>query len=63
MRKVMPFWALGLLSGLIWALWHVPAILFSDYNAGAGNSSFRMLMFILGIVPEGLIYAYFCWRA
>ncbi|HRX37328.1 MAG TPA: CPBP family intramembrane metalloprotease, partial [Aestuariivirga sp.] len=37
MRKVMPFWAVGLLSGFIWSLWHWPGILFTDYNAGEGN--------------------------
>lgn len=37
MRKVMPFWAIGLVSGLIWAIWHWPAILFTDYNAGEGT--------------------------
>jgi membrane protease YdiL (CAAX protease family) len=26
MRKIMPFWAIGISSGLIWAVWHWPAI-------------------------------------
>ena len=37
MRKIMPFWTVGIFSGLIWAVWHWPAILFTDYNAGEGS--------------------------
>ncbi len=63
MRKVMPFWAIGILSGLIWAVWHWPAILFMDYNAGEGNFALQLALFTLGIVPEGIIYAYFTFRS
>jgi membrane protease YdiL (CAAX protease family) len=31
----MPFAAMAIVSGLIWAAWHMPLILFSDYNSGA----------------------------
>ena len=31
----MPFGAMLLVSGLIWAAWHMPLILFADYNSGA----------------------------
>lgn len=63
MRKVMPFWMLGLGSGLIWALWHWPGILFTDYNAGAGNVYLQLLLFTLAIAPEGVVYAYFAFRS
>jgi len=63
MRKVMPFWALGVISGLIWAVWHWPAILFTDYNAGEGNQVMQMALFTLGIAPAGIIYAYFTFRS
>ena len=63
MRKVMPFWAVGLVSGLIWGLWHWPGILLTDYNAGEGNFVLQMLLFTLSIVPQGVIYAYFAFRS
>jgi uncharacterized protein len=63
MRKVMPFWAVGLLSGLIWAMWHWPGILFTDYNAGGGNLVLQMALFTLSIAPTGIIYAYLAFRS
>jgi membrane protease YdiL (CAAX protease family) len=62
-RKVMPFWLIGLGSGLIWGLWHWPAILFTDYNAGEGNFYLQMFLFTVGIAAEGIIYAYFVFRS
>lgn len=63
MRKAMPFWALGLVSGLIWAMWHWPSILLTDYNAGEGNLVLQMLLFTLAFASEGIIYAYFAFRS
>jgi len=63
MRKVLPFWAIGLLSGIIWAIWHWPAILFTDYNAGEGNFVLQMFIFTMAIVPQGIVYAYFTFRS
>lgn len=31
----MPFAAMLVVSGLIWAAWHMPLVLFADYNSGA----------------------------
>lgn len=63
MRKVMPFWMLGLSSGLIWGLWHWPGILFTDYNAGEGNLYLQLALFTLGITADGITYAYFAFRS
>lgn len=63
MRKVMPFWAVGLLSGLLWAIWHWPAILFTDYNAGTGSFALQMFIFTMAIVPQGIVYAYFTFKS
>ena len=63
LRKVMPFWAVGIMSGLIWSIWHWPGILLSDYNAGEGNLLLQMLLFTAGIVPHGIIYAYFSFKS
>ncbi|MCI5048299.1 MAG: CPBP family intramembrane metalloprotease [Aquisalinus sp.] len=63
LRKVMPFWAVGLLSGAIWAVWHWPAILFTDYNAGEGNFLLQMLIFTMAILPQGIVYAFITFRS
>ena len=63
MRKVMPFWAVGLFSGLIWAVWHWPAILFTDYNAGEGNFILQMFIFTMAIAPQGIVYAYITFKS
>lgn len=63
MRKVMPFGLVGIMSGLIWSLWHWPAILLTDYNAGEGNLVLQMLLFTLSIAPQGIIYAYFSFKS
>ena len=63
MRKIMPFWAVGLLSGAIWAVWHWPAILFMDYNAGEGSFILQMFIFTMAILPQGIVYAYFAFRS
>ncbi|MEM6411021.1 MAG: type II CAAX endopeptidase family protein [Pseudomonadota bacterium] len=63
MRKVMPFWAVGLLSGTIWAIWHWPAILFTDYNAGTGSFLLQVFIFTMAILPQGIVYAYITFRS
>lgn len=63
LRKVMPFWAVGLVSGLIWAVWHWPAILFMDYNAGQGSFVLQVFIFTMAILPQGIVYAYFTFKS
>ncbi|MFT4938834.1 MAG: membrane protease YdiL (CAAX protease family) [Paraglaciecola sp.] len=63
MRKLMPFWAVGLFSGLIWAMWHWPAILFTDYNAGEGNFYLQMFLFTASVVPVGIVLAYYSFKS
>ena len=36
LAKHFSFTATSVLSGLIWSLWHVPIIVFANYNAGTG---------------------------
>jgi len=47
LSKVVGFPGIGLISGLMWALYHYPVLLFADYNAGApawyGASCFTIL--------------------
>jgi len=63
LRKLMPFWAVGLASGVIWGLWHVPAILGTDYNAGTGSPAFQVALFFANVITASIIFAYFTFRA
>jgi membrane protease YdiL (CAAX protease family) len=63
MRKVMPFWAVGLGSGLIWSVWHYPGILLTNYSAGEGSRLLQILFFTASVTPMGVVFAYFAFRA
>ena len=49
-RKLAPFWA-GLLLGVIWAAWHIPAFALS----GTPQSSWSFPAFFLGVVAISVI--------
>jgi len=49
-RKFAPFWA-GLLLGLIWAVWHIPAFLMS----GTPQSSWSFVPFFAGVVAISVV--------
>jgi membrane protease YdiL (CAAX protease family) len=49
-RKFAPFWA-GLILGLIWAVWHIPAFLMS----GTPQSSWDFLPFFAGVVALSVV--------
>ncbi|WND01496.1 type II CAAX endopeptidase family protein [Temperatibacter marinus] len=63
MRKVMSFGQLAVLSGLIWGMWHWPAILFTDYNNGEGNFYLQLALFTVSISAMGPIYAYLTFKS
>ncbi|WFE75197.1 CPBP family intramembrane glutamic endopeptidase [Roseinatronobacter sp. S2] len=49
-RAMAPFWA-GLLVGIVWALWHVPAF----YLGGTPQSSWEVMPFLLGATAVSII--------
>jgi len=63
MRKVMPFWMVGLGSGLVWSVWHYPGILLTDYSAGEGSRWLQVVFFTASVTPMGVVFAYFAFRA
>lgn len=46
-----------LLTGAVWALWHMPAILFSVYNGG-GSPGFELLSFALMVISSSAMFAW-----
>lgn len=47
----------GLISGLIWAVWHYPALLGADYNAGT-NPVYAVVCFTGMVVAMGVLMAW-----
>jgi membrane protease YdiL (CAAX protease family) len=57
LAKVTGFTGVGLISGLMWAAWHFPSILFSDYNAGT-PAWYAMTCFTVMVVAQSYIFAW-----
>jgi uncharacterized protein len=58
LAKLVPFSQVGLISGLVWALWHMPLILFSDYNLPGIPKWYAALMFFIMVVGISFIFAW-----
>jgi membrane protease YdiL (CAAX protease family) len=57
LAKQMSFTKLSLLSGIIWAVWHSPILLFADYNAGT-NRWYALVCFAVMVVSQCFVYAW-----
>ncbi|HLK34071.1 MAG TPA: CPBP family intramembrane glutamic endopeptidase [Terriglobales bacterium] len=57
LAKQMSFTKLSLLSGIIWAAWHSPVLLFADYNSGT-NRWYALGCFTLMVVAISFIFAW-----
>ncbi len=58
LSKIMPFTMVSLISGLIWALWHMPLILFADYNIPGIPKWYAALMFLIMVVGISFVFAW-----
>lgn len=56
--KTQGFTKTSLISGIIWAVWHLPILLFADYNSGT-PSWYAMSCFVVLIMSMSFIYTYF----
>ncbi len=56
--KLMPLWATGLFTGVIWTVWHLPAILFAGYNSGGPPIAYQIGCFAAMVIPSGILYAW-----
>ena len=57
LAKQMSFTKLSLLSGIIWAAWHSPILLFADYNAGT-NRWYALACFTVMVVSQCFVFAW-----
>jgi membrane protease YdiL (CAAX protease family) len=61
--KVVSFRNAALISGVIWALWHFPLIIFADYKAAGTPVPFQLGCFALMVVSSSFLYAWLRLRS
>jgi len=49
LHRMTSFTTASLISGVVWALYHLPLVLFSDYNSAAPRAFAVLLFFISAI--------------
>ncbi len=59
LRKVMPFGAVALFSGVVWAFWHWPLVVYY----GGGDPVMQMANFTVMITAMSVILAYFTFKS
>jgi len=62
LSKVVGFPGIGLISGLMWAAYHYPALLFADYNAGA-PAWYSLTCFTIMVVGGSFVMAWLTLRS
>lgn len=62
LSKVVGFTSVSLISGLMWAVYHFPALLFGDYNKGA-PAWYSVTCFTLMVVADSFIMAWLTLRS
>jgi uncharacterized protein len=62
LSKVTGFFGVSMISGLMWALWHYPSILFSNYNEGT-PPWYALTCFTVMVVSSSFIYAWLRLRS
>jgi uncharacterized protein len=62
LAKILPFPMVGVVSGLMWAGYHYPVLLFGDYNSG-GPRWYVLICFTLMVVAGSVAMAWLVLRA
>ncbi len=62
LSKVVGFSGVGIISGLMWAVYHFPVLLFADYNAGT-PAWYGLTCFTLMVVADSFILAWLTLRS
>src|SRR5437773_9257769 len=61
LNKVVGFTGVSVISGLMWAAYHFPVLLFGDYNKGA-PAWYSLACFTLMVVADSFIMAWLTFR-
>jgi membrane protease YdiL (CAAX protease family) len=62
LARTMSFTRVSVISGAIWAAWHIPLIVFANYNNGA-PSWYSVLCFVVMVVALGFPFAWLRLRS
>jgi membrane protease YdiL (CAAX protease family) len=62
LAKVVGFSGVGIISGLMWAAYHFPVLLFADYNAGT-PAWYGLTCFTVMVVADSFILAWLTLRS
>jgi uncharacterized protein len=62
LSKVVSFPMIGLISGLMWAVYHFPVLIFADYNAGT-SAWYGLTCFTVMVVADSFILAWLTLRS
>jgi membrane protease YdiL (CAAX protease family) len=62
LSKVVSFPMVGIISGLMWAVYHFPILLFADYNKGA-PAWYSVTCFTIMVVADSFILAWLTLRS
>ena len=62
LSKTFSFTSTALISGLVWALWHYPILIFGDYNAGTATW-YALTCFTVMVVADSFIMAWLRLRS
>jgi membrane protease YdiL (CAAX protease family) len=63
LAKVMPYTRVSLVSGVIWALWHMPLIFFADYKLPGVPVWYGALMFLIMVIGISFVFAWLRLRS
>ncbi|MCE1254068.1 MAG: CPBP family intramembrane metalloprotease, partial [Anaerolineae bacterium] len=58
LAKITSFQKTALISGAVWAAWHLPLILFADYNLSGAPKWYAALMFIVMVMGISFVFAW-----
>jgi membrane protease YdiL (CAAX protease family) len=62
LQRMTSFTIASLIGGVVWALYHLPLILFSDYNSAAPRA-FVVVIFFISIVARSFLHNWFRARS
>ncbi len=63
LAKVTSFAKTTLISGVVWTIWHMPLIMFADYNLPGVPKWFSILMFTIMVLGINTVFSWLCLKS